>query len=112
MSAAIPPEPRTGTGLEDCFTDPGPLSIDDAIRAMGIHHSCPQQCRVLHRANDILSEEYVAVALPPGPSSDPAPASSRFTTELSPEEIAERDRHFANRLREVMRLTAKAQQRN
>lgn len=56
------------TGLDDCRVDPGVLTSDDAVHAMGIHHSCPEQCWPRRRVDAALYAEYTAQTFPPSSS--------------------------------------------
>ncbi|MEV4126112.1 hypothetical protein [Nocardia sp. NPDC049707] len=77
------------TGFDDCHVDPGVLTSDDAVHAMSIHHSCPEQCWPRRRVDAALDAEYTAQAFPPRSSSHG-------------------DTHFAALVREAIRLAEKA----
>ena len=91
-----------GAHLHDCLTDPGVLTDNDAIRAMGIHHSCPPQCLVLGRALDTLNTEYTSIP-GPCPQSSVVEAPQRSANPpLRSEEFSELDHH----LRQLQKLQA------
>ncbi|WP_406234890.1 hypothetical protein [Nocardia sp. NBC_01009] len=77
------------SGMGECLTDPGPLSHDDAVHVMAMHHSCPDECWPQRRARETFDAEYTASFFPmDSPSPD--------------------DTKLARLLREAIRLTPKS----
>lgn len=110
MNHLTPPRPGDPIGFADCLTEPGELTIDEAIRAMSLHHACPRQCRVLDRAVRTLDGRFVVAAPLHDRSSDAAPTGRSAVRTFSPDRTAELDQRLADRIRDYQRLAAESSQ--